>query len=206
MKLKYLAKIESGFLFQGRVTASETGAHRVAQITSDPASGRPSFSSYRFDLRWSSDRPKGYQFAKVGDVIFQARGTPLAVLVRETEDNVVIPAHFFIIRGFENSCAGEYLEWILNVGETRQYFKSQAQGSSLQFVSKSVLGNLELVVPPKNVQSEFLNQIQSSNQKQSKIVQLQEAIKKLKALQSEQLEAAHRAILANSIKTSEVKS
>lgn len=206
MRLKYLAKFESGFLFQRRVAASENGAYRVAQITSDPASSKPSFSSYRFDLRWSTDRPKGYQFAKVGDVIFQARGTPVAVLVRETEDNVVIPSHFFIIRGFENSCAGEYLEWILNVGETRQYFKSQAQGSSLRFVSKSVLGNLEVAVPTKEIQNAFLHQIRSSSQTHSKILQLQEAIKKLQALQSEQLEAAHRAILTNTIGTNEVNS
>ncbi len=96
-----------------------------------------------------------------GDIIFAAKGTKnFAALYESKNLPAVASTSFFVIRlneDFQDKILPEYLTWYLNRTSSQNYLKSQAVGSSIASISKSVLEELELSIPDLNTQRAILN-------------------------------------------------
>jgi restriction endonuclease S subunit len=107
-----------------------------------------------------------------GDIIFAAKGTKnFAALYESKNKPAVASTSFFVIRlneNFHDKVLPEYLTWYLNSASSQSYLKSQAVGSSIVSISKSVIDELELSIPDLDTQKAIL-----------KITQLRNAERKL---------------------------
>jgi restriction endonuclease S subunit len=95
-----------------------------------------------------------------GDIIFSAKGTKnFAALYESKNQPAVASTSFFVIRlneNFQDKVLPEYLTWYLNRASSQNYLKSQAVGSSIVSISKSVIDELELSIPNLNTQKAIL--------------------------------------------------
>lgn len=94
------------------------------------------------------------------DIIFAAKGTKnFAALYEGKNKPAVASTSFFVIRlneDFQDKVLPEYLRWYLNSPSSQNYLKSQAIGSSIVSISKSVIDELELSIPDLNTQKAIL--------------------------------------------------
>lgn len=105
-----------------------------------------------------------------GDVLFAAKGTKNFAAVYESH---TLPAtastSFFVIRLNDTTVLPAYLAWYLNHPFISKKLKEQAIGSATPSISKAVLDQLEIPVPPV--------------QKQKLIIKLQQLTRREKELQ-----------------------
>jgi restriction endonuclease S subunit len=91
-----------------------------------------------------------------GDIIFAAKGTKNFAAIYEIKNlPAVASTSFFVIRlneNFKNKILPEFLTWYINQPITQNYLKSQAVGSAIVSISKSVLEEMDLPIP--NVQQQ----------------------------------------------------
>lgn len=95
-----------------------------------------------------------------GDIIFAAKGTKnFAALYESKNKPAVASTSFFVIRlneVFQAKVLPAYLTWYLNSASSQNYLKSQAVGSSILSISKSVIDELELSIPDLDTQKAIL--------------------------------------------------
>ena len=95
-----------------------------------------------------------------GDIIFAAKGTKNFAARYESKNKpAVASTSFFVIRlnvDFQDKVLPEYLTWYLNSASSQNYLKSQAVGSSIVSISKSVLDELEISIPDLITQKAIL--------------------------------------------------
>lgn len=95
-----------------------------------------------------------------GDIIFAAKGTKnFAALYESKNKPAVASTSFFVIRlneDFQDKVLPEYLTWYLNSASSQNYLKSQAVGTSIVSISKSVIDELELSIPDLDTQKAIL--------------------------------------------------
>ena len=141
-------------------------------------------SSLYPDLKADSISEK--HLLKNGDIIFAAKGTKnFAALYESKNKPAVASTSFFVIRlneDFQDKILPEYLTWYLNKASSQNYLKSQAVGSSIVSITKSVIGELELSIPDLHTQKAILRitHLRSSERK------LQQQIEILKEKQIQQ--------------------
>jgi len=111
------------------------------------------------DLKYESISEK--HLLQNGDIIFAAKGTKnFAALYESKNLPAVASTSFFVIRligDFQDKVLPEYLTWYLNNASSQNYLKSQAVGSSIVSISKSVLDELELSIPDLVTQKAILS-------------------------------------------------
>ena len=119
-------------------------------------------------------------FLKPGDILFSAKGVRNFATVFETGNlPTVASTSFFVIRlneSLENGILPEFLTWFLNHPDTLSFLKSQAMGSSMVSISKSVLEDLEIPFPALKIQRTILKIIQLRNQ-EKKLIQRIDALR-----------------------------
>jgi hypothetical protein len=150
MKLGNIAKIRSGVAFRRAIEASPQGTHRVLQAK-DVAEAQLNLSD--LPLVKLGDKGRRHELAP-GDVIMVARGRTVAAPVVEIDalEPSVAAGSVCVIRPETASVDPMYLVWAINRPETQARLQGLAQGSHIPFLSKQALEELEIPVPPLEVQ------------------------------------------------------
>ena len=85
---------------------------------------------------------------KEGDVLFAAKGTKnFAAVYEKHNEPAVASTSFFVLRSTDNKVLPEYIAWFLNHAITQNYLKDKARGTSIPSIRKSVLEDLEILIP-----------------------------------------------------------
>ena len=109
---------------------------------------------------------------RTGDVLFAAKGTKnFAVCFENDNQPAVASTSFFVIRIQENLDATilpGFLVWFLNHPATQKILKAKAIGTSIVSISKTVLEELEVSIPPVKTQKTIL-QIANLHNKEKKL-------------------------------------
>lgn len=112
-----------------------------------------------------------------GDILFAAKGTKNFATWYETKNSPAIAStSFFIIRiteNFREKLIPEYLVWFINQPVTQNYLKGNAIGTSIASISKSVLSDLEILIPDINTQRSVINISRLRNTEKDLIHQLE---------------------------------
>ena len=108
---------------------------------------------------------------KPGDVLFAAKGAKNFAACYESKNlPAVASTSFFVIRvqrEFSSKILPEFLTWFLNEPGTQQLLKSQAIGTSIVSISKSVLEALEVSIPNLQTQKAILKITQLRNREKN---------------------------------------
>jgi hypothetical protein len=109
------------------------------------------------------------------DVLFAAKGTKnFATLYKVPNQPAVASTTFFVIRDINEDLLPQYLVWLLNHPTSQSYLKRGAIGSSIASISKTVLEDLKLIVPPVHIQNRILELARLSKRENSLLLKLAE--------------------------------
>ena len=144
MRLRDICSIHSGYTLRGRLEPAATGVLVIQQGDFD--------TNGTLDLRTltRAEAPEGRYELKAGDVLFRSRGQrtlACVVPVALTEPAIAVMP-IFIIRPMNNDIDPRYLAWTLNQHDAQLHFRQSSQGQTIQMISKRVLEDTPIVLPP----------------------------------------------------------
>ena len=139
------------------------------------------------NLILESDNKIGKHLLKDGDILFAAKGHKnFAAIYNESLGPAVASSTFLVVRilrEYRLRLSPEFLAWWMNHSKSQQYLKGQAIGSSLLSISKAVLQELEIFIPPLT-QQEIILKI---SELRSREIALQSQIEALREKKIQQL-------------------
>lgn len=149
-----VCEVMSGYPFRARVISEPERDVAVLQVrdVEDRAWTTPD------RLIWQSNRDGRFDkyLLAPGDVLFQSRGTRnLAVELPELVP--ATPAYgIYYLRHRPESIIPAYLTWCLNHPRTQRAIREIARGSTVEFVAKADLANVNIPVPALDSQRQVL--------------------------------------------------
>ena len=156
MRLINIADIRSGHHTRGRIEPREDGSHLLLQARDADANYR----TYRTDtlIRFKPEMSNADWVLKTGDVLFMARGVRnYSVLLREIPDSTLAAACFFVVRVSIQEVLPGYLCWYLNQPPVDSYLRRHSgRGVHMPVVKRSVLENIDMPIPPLEIQQKIV--------------------------------------------------
>jgi hypothetical protein len=111
-------------------------------------------------IAFSPERKPEIYSVHNGDVLFQARGVShFAYCIEDDLKDTLAAGSFYIIRIKNKGLLPQYLAWWLNQTPVQVYFRSQASGTAMSFISKITLSRLEIKIPPLSVQKKVVKTV-----------------------------------------------
>lgn len=154
-KLSQICTIQTGFTARGRLESAEHGSVLALQLRDIPSGASISWEAVtRIQL---DDVPERY-FVRAGDVVFRSRGerNTAAVVDQSLPGPTLAVLPLMILRPNTQLVSSAYLAWAINQAEAQRQFQEEAQGTSLQMVSRSSLEKLQIPVPDFQTQQKIL--------------------------------------------------
>lgn len=153
IKLKNIAQVSSGMTFRVRIDVATGGGVRVIQMKDLGNDNRVHLSKA---IQIDHPKPKDYQLARRGDLIFCSRGQKnTAALLQEEVKNTIVAAPLLRVRPNLERVVPEFLCWWINQSASQAYFASRSEGTSLKMLSKPSLENLNVILPPVQQQKQI---------------------------------------------------
>jgi hypothetical protein len=154
MKLKKIAKIQSGYINRGKIDPRDDGTCLLLQAKDVDADRL----SYRADalVRFTPRLSGKDLFIKHGDILFMARGARnFSVMVDILPEGVLAAACFFVIRISNSEILPEYLWWYLNQSPVEEYLRRfSGRGVHMPVVKRAVLESIDIPLPPVKTQKQ----------------------------------------------------
>lgn len=146
-----------GVTLRGRdaTRAVESGSCRLVRISDVSQDG--TWINADFACIEPAERIREELFLKSGDVLFPNRGTrTTAIVYRLAEPRAFAGAQFFVLRPDLSKVLPEYLAWFLRTEESARYFEGLRKGTYVQIIQRSDLAEMELPLPPLEVQQKIV--------------------------------------------------
>ncbi len=155
VKLSDICDIRSGYITRGKIEAAEDGSHYLLQAKDVDAE----HLTYQIDqlVRFHPTLSRTDKYLEEGDLLFMARGVHnVTIRIHKLPNPTLAAACFFIMRVSDPTVSTGYLSWYLNQSPVTHYL-SQQSGRSVHMpvVRRAVLENIEVPVPPKDIQSKI---------------------------------------------------
>lgn len=183
-KLSEITEIYLGQPIRDKIDNEPKGDYFIVQMKDvDKESGIEQKSLYRTNLKGRTEP----RFVRRGDLLFVSRvfrgSLPYSVLVNVDLPSLVAAPTFHILSVKNEIVRAEYLHWFINSeAHGGKFFKVNAMGSSVLNIPKSVLNDMEVIVPSLQEQDRFIKLIQAAKQEEKIMASL---IEKRKLYMSE---------------------
>lgn len=146
ISLKKIATIQTGYSFRARLESLEGGAVAVIQMKDLTNENRVDCHSL---ARVDMEKPKEHHLVKPGDLIFRSRGlASTAAILLDDPGIALVAAPLLMIRVSDHRVLPEYLNWFICQPPAQAFLTSHAKGTAQKMISKAVLQELEVFVPP----------------------------------------------------------
>lgn len=143
-RLRELAHISTGYTLRGPLPANPEASIHALQAGDLSNEGIVDFEAlHRADL---DDLPDRF-ILQPGDVAFRCRGQFRAVHFAGGP-RVAVMAPILIIKVREPALDPAFLALALNTGPVRSRLRTEARGSSIQFLGKAEIEDIDIPVPP----------------------------------------------------------
>lgn len=153
-RLQNIAEIQAGFSFREKIESSRDGNFQVLQIKDIGNDGKVLTDDL---TRTEADNIKPEHLVSRGDVLFTTRGeNRRAAFVAEAMPDTIFVAQILSLRNIREDINPAYLAWYLNQSPAQAYFEANASGSYIKNIRIDVLANLEISIPPLDVQRRIL--------------------------------------------------
>ena len=144
MRLRDICSIHSGYTLRGRLEPAATGVLVIQQGDFDTNGTLDLGALMRAEV------PARHYELKPGDVLFRSRGqrTIACVVPAALTEPAIAVMPMFIIRPMNDDIDSRYLVWALNQRDAQLHFRQSSQGQTIQMISKRVLEDTPIVLPP----------------------------------------------------------
>lgn len=146
IKLKNLARVQTGYSFRSRLEASIGGAIAVIQMKDLLRDNTVDCGGLlKIDMKVLKD----HHFAKKGDLVFRSRGQlTTSALILEDPGKAVVAAPLLKIRVMKpETVLPEYLNWYISQRDAQVFLTSKADGTVQKMISKQTVEDLEVSLP-----------------------------------------------------------
>ena len=163
--LKDIAEIRSGYPFRKKPERVEKDGCRLVQMRDvDRSLGavKGNLETVKAPPNWEDQR------LRIGDILFTARGQTNSAGVFPFEINDAIAAStLLVLRSKDQNVDPFYLAWHLNLAHTQERLRTMQVGSSIPFIPIEELGNLQIPLPPVEVQRQIVELISLGQEEQA---------------------------------------
>ncbi|HOC94183.1 MAG TPA: restriction endonuclease subunit S [bacterium] len=157
LRISDIASISIGYQHRGRMEPNTDGECRFIQIKDFDESHRLNPENI---VRFTPDTDMRKYIVRPGDVLFLSRGHKnWATMLEYDPGYAVATGYFFILRVKKDiniRILPEFLAWYLNQDPARSVILSQARGSHMPLVPMSAFREIEIEVPPVEVQGRIV--------------------------------------------------
>ena len=145
LKLKSVAKIKLGASFRSGVKVAANSSLRLVQMRDLVGHAVSLKRAVSIDATGKNTD----SLIQPGDILFRSRGRNYTAAIYEgKEGRALVAAPLLLVRPNIMLVEPRYLLWWLNHPSSQHYFRSHAEGSASQMVSKKTLENFEISLPP----------------------------------------------------------
>ena len=152
--LNELAEISSGYPLRTSIDVLEGGNVSMIQVKN---------VDYNLGIAWKDVvkvKPTSakIRFLAEGDILFAARNpNNFAIALKDIPFRTVCVPHFFIISLKDKSLLdSEFLAWQINQTPAQIYFKKYAGVSLVTNITREIVENLEITIPPMEKQKKVI--------------------------------------------------
>ena len=167
-KLSEITEIYLGQPIRDKIDNEPKGDYFIAQMKDvDKESGIDKKSLYRTNLKGRTEP----RLVRKGDLLFVSRvfrgSLPYSVYVNIDLPKFVAAPTFHILSVKKEIVRAEYLHWFINSeAHGGKFFRVNAMGSSVLNIPRSVLNDMEVIVPSLQEQDRFVKLIQAVKQEE----------------------------------------
>ena len=124
-------------------------------------------------------------FLTKNDIVVLAKGHNgfIAHTILDDSKLMVASSIFMVLRNTITSVAPQYIAWYINLESTQKELRGYSRGTALPAINRTILGDLELEIPPLNIQKQIVAIDELKKQESRLTTQLD----KLKTIQLELL-------------------
>ena len=170
IKLKNIASVQMGYSFRARLEPEQTG--NVAVIQMKDLTDDNIVDHHSLVLIELNDF-KEHHKVELNDLVFRSRGQiNTAALVDVSMGSSVIAAPLLRIRIEKDSILPAYLCWFINQPSTQAYMQSKATGTAMRMIGKSVVDDLNIIVPSIELQQHIVKLEKLSSKEQRLMTKL----------------------------------
>lgn len=154
MKFGAIADIRTGYQFRKRIEHDPAGDVKV--ILMKDVLDDLSLNTNALQKCYLGPK-KGKYLLSCGDVLFKAKGSNnRAGVLLDNIGEVVASSQFLVIRPDKERAVPLYLAWFINQACEQGVFKRMGEGSYIPFVSKAALEEMEVPLPPLDIQQKIV--------------------------------------------------
>lgn len=102
-----------------------------------------------------SDDEIGEYLLHKNDILLQSKGNKFEVILIDKEYEKLLPSTFYFRIRTNNNINTKYLQWLLRSKEAQEYFEKNTSGNVIKTIRKSIVENLEIMLPPKKKQDKI---------------------------------------------------
>lgn len=158
-KLSDISNIITGHVFRSKVEYTINGNVNLVNMEAISSIGEIKISDIDTRKVIAKDL-KSTEILSVGDILFKAKGLANnAIVIEAIPDNTTVTASCLIVRVTGTGILPEYVCCWLNSDFAKNHFSKssgQATGVTIANVSKAVLGDLEIKIPPLEQQQRIV--------------------------------------------------
>ncbi|KUL33076.1 restriction endonuclease subunit S [Chlorobium limicola] len=153
--IKNIANVQVGYSFRSRLEASKGGGIAVIQMKDLLDNNTVGCDEL---IMIDMDKVKDHHLVRKGDLVFRSRGlVSNAAILLENPGMAVVAAPLLRIRVTKpDRVLPEYLNWYLSQREAQIFLTSRAIGTTQKMISKEVLEDLRVVLPPMEKQKKIV--------------------------------------------------
>lgn len=151
--LKNLADIRTGHSFRGRIADDPEGDIRVVQIKDIRHAARLAPETLP-RMKWPGTGAP--PLLDADDILLPGRGEHYRAARVEGDEPVVTTSQVFVIRPRTRALTPAYLGWYFNQPAASNYILAHRSGTGIPMLSSKALGELQVPVPPLEVQHQVV--------------------------------------------------
>jgi len=153
VKLSAIASVSAGYAFRTTIKPSDEGVLVIQMKDTGQKEGLVWDDVIQTELPGRA--PKAW--LENGDLLFLARGSNnYSVCVKDIAEETVCTPHFFHIRITDPAITSEFLNWQINQLPAQNYINEAAEGQEKQNIRRTVLEDLNIIVPSIPKQNEIV--------------------------------------------------
>lgn len=158
--IKDIADVQLGYQVRAGLIFEPEGAYQVIQAKDIDEENDHALKADNLQ-RINTGKPLSSYLVDNGSLIFLSRGrrrsaTVVRGLLPGSPPTVAL-YYFYIIRLADSSILPDFLAWIINESEAREYLASVSRGTGIPYVAKEDFVKLEFKVPPLVVQEAIVH-------------------------------------------------
>ena len=185
MKLSYICTIKTGLVLHRKKAATYDDVQIHYKLLSLKAfNNSTSLDSDYIDSFMASEELDGSYLSQVGDIVVRLRAPIQAVYIDEDSKGLIVPSLMSIIRLKDDTMIdAEYLAYYLNSSGVQRSLQKKIKGTTIPMVKTTDLNDIDVVLPPIQVQKDLVAYLKLSE----KEIHLLEQLKEKKANLSKEL-------------------